>query len=100
MLRAILFISGILSFFYFLRPDVFSFKREVENTLGISTISAAANAEVVRQALLIHCINNQSLPTTLNELYEDELSKEKYLDLDKLFSYSVGKDCTFKLSAK
>ena len=100
MLRAILFISGILSFFYFLRPDVFPNKREVENTLGISTISTAANAEIVRQALLIHCINNQNLPSTLNELYENELSKEKYLDLDKIFSYSAEKDCTFKLSPK
>ncbi len=100
MLRAILFISGILSFFYFFRPDVFPTKLNVENTLGISTISAAANTEIVRQALLIHCINNQRLPSTLNELYEEELSKEKYLNLDKLFSYSVEKDCDFKLSLK
>ena len=100
MLRAILFLSGILSFFYFLKPQVFHSKLAVENTLGINTISAAANAEIVRQALTIHCINTQSLPSTLNELYENELSKEKYLDLDKIFSYSVEKDCDFELSLK
>ena len=98
MLRAILFLSGILSFIYFLRPDVLPTKLSVENTLGINTITAAANAEIVRQALLIHCINNQSLPSHLNELYENELSKEKYLDLDTLFSYTVEKDCDFELT--
>ena len=100
MLRAILFISGILSFFYFLRPDVFPTKRLIEDTLGISIISAAANAEIVRQALIIHCLNTQKLPSSLNELYKNELSNDKFVDLDSLYKVIDKYDCNFELKAR
>lgn len=100
MLRVLLFFTGILSFIYFLRPDVFPNRRQVENTLGISTINQVANSEIVRQALLIHCINKQKLPKTLNQLYEDELSKDKFIDLDSMYSFRDLGDCQFELIAK
>lgn len=100
MLRLLLFLTGLLSFIYFLRPDVFPSKRQMENTLGLSTITQAANAEIVRQALLIHCINHQKLPATLNTLYQDELSKDKFIDLDTLYNLEDKGNCEFDLTTK
>lgn len=98
MLRILLLLSGILSFIYFLRPDVFPSRRNVEDTLGISTISQAANMEVVRQALLIHCLNNGKLPNKLNDLYENELRQDKFIDLDSLYKLTDKNNCEFEIS--
>lgn len=100
MLRTLLFFSGVLSFIYFLRPDVFPSKRHIEDTLGVSTINQVANAEIVRQALLIHCLNSQTLPSRLNQLYENELSKDRFVDLDSLYKLTNKGNCEFELTAK
>lgn len=100
MLRVLLIVSGILSFIYFLRPDVFPNQRKVEDTLGISTINQVANAEIVRQAVMIRCINTQELPNSLNELYGNELSKDQLVDLDSLYTLTDKGDCSFELTAK
>lgn len=100
MLRLVLLVSAILSFIYFLRPDTFPTKKQVEDTLGISTVGQLVNAEVVRQALIIHCINNQKLPTKLNQLYDNELSKDKYVDLDSFYLLKDKGNCEFDLEAQ
>ena len=84
MLRLTLLVTGVLSFIYFLKPQYFSqVKPAGEKVLGIKTLNQAVNIETVRTALTIYCINKQTLPKNLNELYRDELSKEKYLDLQR-----------------
>jgi hypothetical protein len=100
MLRLTVLISGILSFVYFLRPDVFPTRRSFENTFGITQISQLANAEIVRQALLIHCLNNQKLPQNLNQLYNNELSDDRFVDLESLYEFTNEGNCNFKLTAK
>lgn len=100
MLRVIIFLSGILSFIYFIRPDTLPAKKAIGETLGVSKINQAVNAEIVRQALLIHCINKQKLPTALNQLYGDELSKEKFVDLDSIYRVEDKGNCDFELIGK
>lgn len=101
MLRLTLLVTGVLSFIYFLKPQYFSqVKTSGEKVLGIQTLNQVVNIETVKTALMIHCINKQILPTNLNELYHDELSKEKYLDLENIFYYKSGKNCEFELTPK
>ena len=101
MLRLTLLVTGVISFIYFFKPDVFEpVKSSGEKVLGIKTLNQSVNIETVKTALLIHCINKNKLPEKLNDLYEDELAKEKYLDLEKIFSYSVEKNCEFNLTPK
>ncbi len=100
MIRLLLFFTGVLSFIYFLHPDVFPTKRSLETTLGLSQINQRANAEIVRQALVIHCINTDKLPTSLNQLYGTELSKEKFVDLDAIYKLVRKTNCEFELKTK
>lgn len=101
MLRLTLLVTGVLSFIYFLKPQYFSHvKTSGEKVLGIKTINQTVNVDTVKTALMIYCINKLSLPRNLNELYNEELSKEKYLDLDNIFFYYPGKSCEFRLTPK
>ena len=100
MLRLTLLVSALISFLYFAFPQNFSFTKKVGDVLGISNIEAAANSQTVSTALNIYCINNGHLPNNLNELYKNELSKDKHLDLDKIYSLKVLKDCEFNLTPK
>ncbi len=101
MFRLTLLVTGVISFIYFSKPGVFEpVKSSGEKVLGIKTLNQGVNIETVKTALLIHCINKSSLPEKLNDLYQDELSKEKYLDLDKIFSYSIEGNCEFNLTPK
>jgi len=101
MLRLALLISGILSFWYFLQPETFSgLKKSSENVLGITTLNQTVNIETVKTALLIYCINKQYLPRRLNDLYKEELSSDKYFDLDKNFYYKPLDNCEFELKVR
>jgi len=101
MFRLITLASGVLSLIFFLKPQYFSsVKTSGDKVLGIKTLNQTANIETVKTALMIHCINKQTLPKNLNELYSDELSSEKYLNLEEIFFYSRGENCEFKLTPK
>ena len=101
MVRLTLLVTGVLSLIYFLKPQFFSqVKPAGDKVLGIETLNQAVNIETVKTALTIFCINQQSLPGNLNELYSEELSKDKYIDLDKIFFYKPSEDCEFELRPK
>ncbi len=101
MVKLFLLFSGVVSFLYFLKPQYFSpIQASGEKVLGIRTINQAVNIETVKTALNIYCINKQGLPNKLNQLYENELSKDKYLDLDAYFSYSPKMGCEFNLTPR
>ncbi len=101
MLRLTLLVTVVLSFLNFVNPNTFAFvDKNKEKVLGIDRINQSINIETVKTGLLVYCIEKGYLPTELNDLYRDVLSREKFLDLDKTFSYSLGKDCKFNLTPK
>lgn len=92
---------ALLSFIHFLNPGFFApIKESGEKVLGVRQINQAANIGTVREALTIYCIEHNALPPNLNQLYNSELSRGQYLDLDANFAYQKGKDCGFQLIPK
>ncbi len=100
MLKGLLLISGLLSLLYFLSPNSFPQKESYEKLLGITQAAQVANAETVKNAVTLYCLDNGQLPENLNILYEKELSKTNYLDLDKNYSIQGSSDCSFQIKAK
>lgn len=100
MLRLILLVTGIISFLHFAFPQNFSLKPKTGDVLGINQIEATTNYQVTKEALTIYCINNGTLPENLNKLYDSELSKSKFLDLDKIYYLQKLQGCDFELVSK
>lgn len=99
MFRLTLLVTAIISFLHFAFPQSFTFVK-TGDVLGINKIETAANLSVVETAVQIYCINNGFLPQKLNILYQNELSKKRYLDLDKNFELKNKQNCDFTLTAK
>lgn len=100
MIRLTLLVTGILSFLHFVYPQSFSLGKKTPDVLGISTIQTTANLSTVSQAIQIYCLNHDNLPSNLNSLYENELDKRKYLDLDRVYSLENLGNCEFNLKIK
>lgn len=101
MFKIALLLTGILSFIYFLKPTVFEpIKTSGEKVLGVKTLNKAVNIGTVKTALTIYCIDKGELPVNLNDLYEEVLSKDNYIDLNTLFKFEPEDKCEFNLSPK
>jgi hypothetical protein len=103
MLKLSLILSGLLSFWYFLNPGSFAgLSQAGGEVLGARSVNQAANRQTVYIALLAFCLDKQTLPKDLNELYAAELSKEKRIDLNQLFRIESKSPaiCEFQLVSK
>ena len=100
MLRLTLLVTALLSFFNFVFPHAFTLKPKLGDVLGISQVESVANIQVTKEAVTIYCINHGSLPENLNKLYDSELSKSKFVDLDKMYFLTQGSGCDFELIPK
>ncbi|HSX57877.1 MAG TPA: hypothetical protein VLE47_01230 [Candidatus Saccharimonadales bacterium] len=99
MLRIIILLSGIISFLFFISPNYFPKKENLEKVLGVKTTTQALNASAVNEALTIYCINHGTLPKKLNDLFGNELNYAK-VDLDQLYTLENTSGCNFDLKAK
>lgn len=100
LFRLFLFISGLLSFLYFLYPSSFEgLSPRKKDVLGIQQINAGLNKSTIETTLLAYCLNEMNLPENLNELYNGYLREERKLDLDSLFNYEAidEQNCTYQL---
>jgi len=103
MFKLSLFLSGLLSFWYFLHPASFGgLPAQGEKVLGVKSFNQAVNRETVYTAILAYCLDQNRLPKDLNQLYERELSKERQVDLNELFLMvpKDSSDCEFQLTPK
>lgn len=100
MFRLTLLVTGLISFLYFAFPQSMPNSDKIGQVLGVVQSESLINLPTVETAVTIYCINHQQLPESLNILYENELSKQKYLDLDQNYVYSKFSGCDFKLSPK
>lgn len=99
MFKLTLLVTVVISFAHFISPASFKVEK-FDNVLGLDQLGQNVNLAVVREGLLIYCINHQSLPSSLNELYKNELSDRLLINLDKIYSYSPQTGCDFKLTQK
>jgi len=100
--RLFLFVTGLISFLYFLFPESFSFANTQDNdVLGIEKRTAAYNKPTIDTVLLAYCITEGKLPKNLNELYEGYLRERPKLDLDKLYHYKRvdSSECEYELNS-
>ncbi len=103
MLRLSLLISGLISFWYFLNPASFGAWSETgDKVLGIQSLNQAVNRQAVYTAVLAFCLDNQTLPENLNQLYEKEIDDKNKIDLNELYSMETknSQTCEFQLTPK
>ncbi len=99
MLRLTLLVTGILSFLHFAFPQNTLNPKKIGDVLGAAKTENLINSRVIKTAVTIYCINKGKLPDNLNILYQDELSTNVILDLDRNFNFQKGKNCEFKLNS-
>lgn len=102
MLKLTLLVTALVSFVNFCFPKSFALSKAAgEKVLGIKQTTQMLNIETVRTAVLAHCLATTRLPDKLNDLYQNELLKERFLDLDSNFTLIKGQNfCQFDLTPK
>jgi hypothetical protein len=102
MLRLTILVTAALSFVHFMFPKTFApAEKTGETILGIRQTTQALNLQTVKTAVLAYCLSTTELPEKLNDLFQNELLRERFLDLDNYFNLEKGSGfCQFKLTPK